>query len=302
MAKNNESVKTEKKNKDVDKYIRDAIEKEAKIAIENAEKRLIRHKNIVIIKRDIIILLLLCLYVYLVYNLYHSHYFDKFLKSNSDNNVVESVGSNESMETNESTESTETDGNLINEYGFLMDNIYISEKSEYIENYYSGNIDNKIKLYLAVNYLDPSLISDEDIMYIDGEDLSDSYDKLFDEDINFESFKYNNCNITYLKKKNMFILDNKIDKSTNIKREILDIKLNDNEITIITSEAVVKDNVIYNIVSKNAVSTKYKDGDLAKYKNKLNVMQYIFEINDDNEYELESIGVYSEGKEKDNYS
>ena len=100
----------------------------------------------------------------------------------------------------------------------------------------------------------------------------------------------------------MFILDNKIDKSTNIKREILDIKLNDNEITVITSEAVVNDNVIYNIVSKNAVSTKYKDGDLAKYKNKLNVMQYVFEMNDDNEYELESIGVYSEGKEKDNYS
>ena len=258
-------------------------------------------KNIVIIKRDIIIVVLLLLYIYLVYNLYHSNYFDKFFKNSSENKVVESIESTRELQSNEPIESVEEDNNLIDEYKYLLDNIYISEESEYVDNFYGGKIDNKIKLYLAVNYLDLDASNDEDLSYVDGEDLENAYAELFGEDVDFESFKYNNCNFNYLKKKNMFILDDKISRTTNIKREIIDVKQDNDEITIITSEGVVINNVVYNIINKKAVSDKYREGDLEKHKDKLNTMQYVFELNDD-KYELKFIGVYSEGKEEDNFS
>ena len=102
-----------------------------------------------------------------------------------------------------------------------------------------------------MNYLDLNLIGDEDLNYVDGEDLENAYNELFSEDVDFESFKYNNCNFNYLKKKNMFILDDKISRTTNIKREIIDVKKDNDEITIITSEGVVIDKVVYNITNKN---------------------------------------------------
>ena len=301
MAKNTETVKSEKKNKDVDKYIKETVDREVKTAVENAEKKLIKHKNIVIIKRDIIIVVLLLLYIYLVYNLYHSNYFDKFFKNSSENKVVESIESTRELQSNEPIESVEEDNNLIDEYKYLLDNIYISEESDYVDNFYNGTLDNKTKLYLAVNYLDLDLIGDEDLNYVDGEDLESAYNELFSEDVDFESFKYNNCNFNYLKKKNLFILDDKISRTTNIKREILDVKQDNDEITIITSEGVVIDKVVYNITNKKAVSDKYREGDLEKHKDKLNTMQYVFELNDD-KYELKFIGVYSEGKEENNFS
>ena len=248
------------------------IDKEIKRGIDNkldkTYRKTIREKNRKIFFKNIIILLLTALVLYLVYLLNTVGYFDNILKiGRKDNNIVISEVNN-----------TKTFGELKSEYSKLLDNIYINENSIYVKDYYNGNLTNELKSYLALNLVDfTSLEKDDNYNILALNVLRNSYSKIFDEELDSISFDYNGNKINYLNKLGSYLITSNLDNlDSNIKREIIDIKEDDTKVIITTIEALVKDNKIYSVLTNKEVGT---GSDLKKYKNKLNIVNYTFRNN-----------------------
>ena len=106
------------------------------------------------------------------------------------------------------------------------------------------------------------------------DNFKETYLKIFN-DFENVSFDYNGNKIRYLSMMNSYISNALItNNGTNIKREIVDIKVGDN-IVITTVEGLVIDNKLYNITD-NAEILDYNNEDLNKYKNVLNKVVYTF--------------------------
>jgi len=284
MAKKETSLVTEGTNINVEElkeeltnYIDKQFKKGWSEEVDKANKRLIREKNKKIIFRDIIILVLLGVIGYSVYILYDLKFFDKYFQHSSTTREVVPDDPKKEDEPVKEEVKEPTLEELVNEYGYLLNNILISEESEYISDYYDGNLSDELKNYLALNNVDFSKITEEDDYNIIDEDtLIDAYNKLFGEDHESISFNYNGNKIRYLNKLQYYITDTKLEKvSSNIKREIVDIKVDDNNVVITTIEGLIKGNKLYNIVNEKEVKN-YNNGELKKYEDKLNEVIYTF--------------------------
>ena len=284
MAKKETSLVTEGTNINVEElkeeltnYIDKQFKKGWSEEVDKANKRLIREKNKKIIFRDIIILVLLGVIGYSVYILYDLKFFDKYFQHSSTTREVVPDDPKKEDEPVKEEVKEPTLEELVNEYGYLLNNILISEESEYISDYYDGNLSDELKNYLALNNVDFSKITEEDDYNIIDEDtLIDAYNNLFGEDHESISFNYNGNKIRYLNKLQYYITDTKLEKvSSNIKREIVDIKVDDNNVVITTIEGLIKGNKLYNIVNEKEVKN-YNNGELKKYEDKLNEVIYTF--------------------------
>lgn len=254
-------------------YMKEEIDKEVSNAIKGAEKKLIRHKNLVIIRKNIVIIVLLLLIGFGLYYLYKDNYFDKFIKPEKtvNVNVIESKNEIES-ESIESKEEIDKE-----EYVRYINPFKISEISEYVKYFYAGDLSDEVKLYFALSNLDSDkIIMEDDLNYIDEEDLKEVYEDLFMDDFVPKSFKYGETSIKYLENKNMFIVKGKLNKDTNIKKEIIDVKINEETINVTTIEGIVYKKKLFNIVDKTEIK-KFSNDSLVKYKDKLNVMEYEFD-------------------------
>ena len=107
--------------------------------------------------------------------------------------------------------------------------------------------------------------------------LKDAYENNLIGTYNSVTFKYNDNNIRYISKLNSYITDSLLTKTnTNIKREIIDVKVKDNEVNIVTIEGLVKDNKLYNVLSNQEI-TEYKGDNIINYRDKLNQLTYTFD-------------------------
>lgn len=271
---NKETVDLTTIKEELTDYINIQIKKNFTEEVEKANQRLIKEKNKKIFVRNIVILLLFFIIIFLLNILYNNHYFDKFFTQET--NISETTNIKESTETSEE----QYLDNIINKYSFLLDNVKISETSSYLNDYYNGNLTTELKLYLALNNLDiEDLETEEDYTIIKEDSLKTNYNNLFTDEYVGTSFKYNDIKIKYYEKLNSYISDELLSKETsNIKREIQDIKLTDDEIIITTIEAIVKDNKVYSIQSSQEITT-YKDYSFTKYEDKLNTVTYTFKDN-----------------------
>ena len=278
MAKAKEVEKKEKVDltsikEELKDYVDLQIKKGFNEELEKSNKRLIREKNKKILFKNIVIIILLALVCFLLFLLYKSKYFNKYFinENTTTNNVIEKTETNNKDDTKEEI-SLQT---LINQYSYLLDNIYISENSEYISDYYNGKFTNEIKSYIALNNLNKEYLTTEEDYNIFSEDkFKEIYEKLFD---NFEnvSFDYNGNKIRYLSMMKSYISNNLINnEGTNIKKEIIDIKVNDN-IVITTIEGLILDGKLYRVLD-NAEIENYNNEDLIKYENVLDKVIYTF--------------------------
>ncbi len=277
LVTENTNVNVEELKEELTNYIDKQFKKGWSEEVDKANKRLIREKNRKIIFRDIIILLLLGVIGYSIYILYDLRFFDKYFQHSSTTRDVVTEDKKNEEEPKKEEVKEPTLEELVTEYGYLLDNIEINENSEYIDDYYNGKLSNELKNYLALNNVDFSKITEEDDYNIIDEDtLIDAYYELFSDDHTSISFSYNGNKIRYLNKLQYYITDTKLEKiSSNIKREIIDIKVDDNNIVITTIEGLVKDNKLYNIVNEKEVKNYNKD-ELKKYEDKLNEVIYTF--------------------------
>ena len=292
MPRKNEDVKKNKKTKkeevqkievDLDSikdelydYTDEMVRKYYLEEIEKINRVIIRHKNKKILFRNFIITLLLLIIVYLLYLLTTVNYFSRF-----SNSVVDSNNQKEEVKiVNEVKEEKKepTLDELKETYSYLLDKIVINEKSSYLKDFYQGNLTKKLKNYLALSNIDFKKIDEIDGYNMFSEAiLKDAYENNLIGTYNSVTFKYNDNNIRYISKLNSYITDSLLTKTnTNIKREIIDVKVKDNEVNIVTIEGLVKDNKLYNVLSNQEI-TEYKGDNIINYRDKLNQLTYTFD-------------------------
>ena len=269
------SIKEELKD-----YVDLEIKKNFKGEIDRANRKLINEKNKKIYSRDIVIVLLLLVIVFLIYRLNSLGYFNKFFVDgqtiNNNTNIVDNNSSNNNNnKSNENVVVEPTLDELKNKYAYLLDNIVINEESSYKTDFYNGNLNDEIKRYISLNNVDFDKILYEDYSIIDEELLKSEYDKLFD-DYSSGSFNYNVSKIRYIEKLKSYITNSILLKEeSNIKREITNIKVDSNKVYITTIEGVVKDNKLFNVITLDEVKT-YENDSLTNYKDSLNKITYVF--------------------------
>lgn len=277
MAKAKEGEKKEKVDltsikEELKDYVDLQIKKGFTEELEKSNKRLIREKNKKILFKNIVIIILLAVVCFLVFLLYKAKYFNKYFT----NENITSENTTEKVETKENEEKDEVSlQTLIKQYSYLLDNIYINENSEYINNYYNGKLTNEIKSYITLNNLSSEYLTTEEDYNMFGEDkFKETYEKMFN-DFENVSFDYNGNKIRYLSMMNSYISNSLIkNDGTNIKREIIDIKVGDN-IVITTIEGLIIDSKLYRI-DDNAEIENYNNEDLTKYESVLNKVIYTF--------------------------
>ena len=263
IEKNN-NINIKKIESNLKKYVDDKIKSE----LEKTNKKLIREKSKKILYRNIIILILIIIILFLLYLLKSVHYFDKFFIEEVNSNTIQEEKETKSENDEESLEQ------LIDKYGYLLENIYINEKSEYLNDYYDGNITNELKMYICFNSIDLDKYVENNYLLIDSSVLKSECNKIFNE-YNNNDFKFNGNTIKYISKLDSFFSDNTISNNkTNIKREIINIDTN-NTVSITAIEGLVKDGKVYNIVTNQEIG-KF-NGNLSIYKNKLNIVTYKFD-------------------------
>ena len=246
-------------------YVDDEIKKE----LDKSNKRLIREKNKKILYRNILILIMCIIILFLLYLLKTVHYFDRFFIETIDTNKTEIK---EEINTEEKKDEKEQ---LINKYKNYLDNIYVNENSIYLKDFYTGNLTIELKEYIALNSLNLETYKENGYSIIDEDTIKKSISNLFGNDeVDIKDFNYNDTDIRYINKLNSFISNKTLSNNkTNIKREIIDVSIDD-YINITTVEGIVDNQNIYNIFTKEKIG-KY-DNNLIQNKDKLNIITYQF--------------------------
>lgn len=283
------SVDTREIKEDLTIYMQGVIDREVNKAVEKSTKKLLRHKNAIIIRRDILIVILFIVCLCMGYGLLSKS--DINIDISSKKNEVEKtaekdINKEESVEDSKEKEKED----LKAKYKHLTDDIFINENSPYLKDFYDGNLSDELRLYLAMNNLsDDKITSDEDTLYVDDADFKEVYDLLFSDEFVPKSFKYGDLNFKHLSK-GLFWADGKFSKETSeIIKSIIDVKEKEDSLEITTIEGLKKDDKLYNIVSDKEVKN-YKGDSLDKYEDYLTKMVYGFEkVNDS--YELSKLSV-----------
>ena len=286
MAK--EKIESKSSNLELDDYIKDKINIEVEKAVRREEKKLIRNKNSKIIKRDIIIVILIFFYLLLGYNLYNTNYFDKFLNKyfnrNSETLIDNSVQSSE-----ESINETKKEEDL-KKYDELVNNYKLYQNSDNFNNYFSEKMSDDVKMELVFNYLSKEEFEKKDsILTIDKEKVDSTGKQLFSS-FNSKPFTYFGSKVYLIQEDNLFLLsESKLDDIVPIKTEVIDSKVENNNLEIEAIIYYVKDNKVYNALTNKEVTIYSDTIDIKKYEKELTKVEFSFEKNDQNEFVLKGI-------------
>lgn len=261
-----ETIDVEKLKGELKDFITLEIKNNFNTEVEKANKRLIREKNKKIFIKNIVIIVLLLVIGYLLYMLYDTGSFDKFFNhnnSNTNNNTNEVINKNDNDPKKEEVHEPTLE-ELTDKYGYLLEKYYINEKSEYLDDYFNGNLTTELKNYITLTNIDSEKInSEEEISAITDEAFKSEYESLFDDDYEAKSFTYNGNEIKYVTFMKSYISDKIIDSnSTKIDRMVTDIKVNGDTVIFETVEAIKTDD------NEKIANLKYtfKEGKLVKFE------------------------------------
>ena len=274
VVKKEEKIDLEEIKKELTDYVDDKIRTELVENIERANKRVIKEKNIKIIWRDFLVLILLGICCFLVYTLYNINYFGISIDEKQNSEKKEEV--NKSSEEIEEEIVEPTLDELKTKYSYLLNNYVISDESIYLEDLYNGNLTNELKNYYALNKFDfTSLTMQDDYNIINEYSFVEKYKELFDSEYVNTSFNYNGNIIRYIGVINSYISTSVLEYTNSfIKREIISINVNDKIVSITTVEGVVKDNKLYNPLTKEEIENF--NNNLLDYEDKLVKITYVF--------------------------
>ena len=276
MAKtNNDDFNINDYKDQIDKYIKERVDKESASEAVKFYKKRIRNKNIAIFVEFIIILILIASLVVGGIYLYNDGYFNKYeLKINRSEKPTTNTDEQENEKTDEKKNKL---SELVNKYSYLIVDINMDTKSEYLTEFYSGNLSTELKEYLAFQLIDKNYITtDNNSSYFDAQILKSAYKELFGEDIEYKDFKFNGAFYKYLRVNDMFISTTLSTTGNKIIKEITNIEEKDDKVIITTTEGYIKDNHLYNVLSKKEITDYKKDEKISKYSKKLNIVKYTF--------------------------
>ena len=269
-----ESIKNDLKD-----YVTLEIKKQYSEDFDKANRRLIKEKNKSLIWKNIIILFLICIIGFLLYLMYNDGYF-KRLFNNGEKEVTSNANQKDDVEEKPKEEVKLTLDELKKEYGILLNDIYINEKSIYLKDFYQGKLYDELKNYLALNLVNFNDLNKEDDYNIIGNDtLRIKYNKIFDDEYKSINFDYNGNEVRYINVLNSYVTETLLEVShSNIKREITNILVDGDLVLIETDEYLIKDGKKYNILSNEEITDTnntiirmiytFKNNNLVKLENK----------------------------------
>lgn len=300
MVKKKEEVVSSEEIKisaSMDEYIKNKIDDEVESAVSKAEKKLLKVKNIAIIKRDIIIIILIFFYVLLGYNLYNTNYFDKFLSKyiKTDNSV--SVSDESSLES-ESTSKKEEKNELLNKekliskYEPLLDNINFYDLSTNFKDFASGELTDEVKEEIVFNSLDKNdFDSSAKLISVDAEKVKSIGERYFTS-FTLKDFNYNNLKVHYMEDDSLFIFktsDNK--KSELISKKIIDAEesIDKKSVKVRTLYYTLEDNKLINPITLKEIKGYKNNDDIVKFKKELPKVTLVFNVYDAGIYKLDEV-------------
>lgn len=269
-----ESIKNELKD-----YVTLEIKKQYSEDFDKANRRLIKEKNKSLIWKNIIILFLICIIGFLLYLMYNDGYFKRLL-NNGEKEVSSNTNQKDDVEEKPKEEVKLTLDELKKEYGILLNDIYINEKSIYLKDFYQGKLYDELKNYLALNLVNFNDLNKEDDYNIIGNDtLRIKYNKIFDDEYKSINFDYNGNEVRYINVLNSYVTETLLEVShSNIKRDITNILVDGDLVLIETDEYLIKDGKKYNILSNEEITDTnntiirmiytFKNNNLVKLENK----------------------------------
>ena len=267
----------------VKEEVRNDLKKEIENEIKKSNKRNIRGKRGKIFRRDIAIIILLAIIVYLIYFMYNHNYVSFNINSNMNNVVL----TNDKKIVKNS-----------NDYSYLIDYVNVKLPFEnsnsfylYLNDYEESNINDSIKLTMAFNYIN------KDTFTVD--EMHEAYIKLFNTDSNFKnvSFDYECKKFKYDSNANTYTLVNNeciVISSKQVFERIINMSEKNNKVIITTVVGVYdnSNNSLYNyknIYEPIAVNLN-SNFNITDYQNKLNTYKYTFiKSNNSDNYYFDSI-------------
>ena len=270
-----ESVKNELKD-----YVTLEIKKQYSEELDKANRRLIKEKNKSIFWKNIFIIILILLIGFLLYLMYNDGYFKRLFNKDEIIVVPDNKEKNDNVEDKPKEELKPTFEELKREYGVLLNDIYINEKSTYIKDFYQGKLYDELKNYLALNLVNfKDLSKEEDYNIIGNDILRIKYNKIFDDEYKSINFDYNGNEIRYINVLNSYVTDTLLEVSnSNIKRDITNILKDGDLVLIETEEYLLKDGKRYNILTNEEITGinntlirmiyTFKNNNLIKLENK----------------------------------
>ena len=291
-TKKQEIIVSENKKEDLDsikveltEYLKGQVDYYVKQEIDKTSKKIIKVKNKQILTRNLIILLLLGAVGYLGFRLYENGYFNKYYKGEIKEEVTpkqeEVIPKPEEKE-----ESKPTLEELKNKYGNLLNPIIVSGNSNYLEEFYKGDLTEELKLSIALaNVKQSSIEIEEDMSFLEEEVLKSAYEAIFESEYKGMSFNYNAEALKYSTSRKEYIANGELKIASNtIQKEIIDIKEGEN-IVITTIEGYISEGKLYNKKTNTMIENYDSKKELSEYKEKLATVKYTFAKNN-NSYKL----------------
>ena len=262
-------------DKRLEKVVSDTLRKEVLDEVEKANKKVIRMKNRKILVKNIFLILFFAIIVFLLYLLYTEHYFDRFLPK-VENKDQKEIVEKDTPKKEEVVEEPTLD-ELKEEYASYLDPYVISDKSAYLDEFYQGKIPKELKNYYALNQMDlDALEVEDDYNTIDASLIQEKCETLFDSGCDSVSFDYNGNKIRYFEKLDSYVTNSVLlREDTLIQREIIDIEVKNDTVSITTLEGVVVGEQLYSIAPNEFISDYYGEG-LSSYQEDLNHVIYHF--------------------------
>ncbi len=270
-----EVVKDVKKQIDDDykeelkRQISDDVMEDVKANIKREQNKLNRRKTFKIIRLNIYLIVLLAFSLFLIYRLYKTDNIALLKKPTTTTKEV-------------STTSVIKDLNwYINNYGYLINNLKFTNFELLKGNYNIKEIPIKDKLAMVYKNLASDAIHVEGIIYtIDEQDIIKGYKELFgtvddyisaDFEVDLLDFAYSTSAKKYI---SVARKNNKVEYAIN---KIVDIKENNDVLTIEALIGIVKNDKLYSLLDMDNELAEYKGGsDLSIYKDNLTSLEYRF--------------------------
>jgi len=261
-------------DKRIEKFVNDKIKKEFVEEIDKANRKLIREKNRKIFVKNVFLVLFFAIICFLVYLLYTEHYFDSYFgkeKVKEKEVVVEKEKSEEEVV-------PPTLEELKSEYASYLDPYVLNNESIYLEDFYTGNLSKELKNYYTLQSMNfEKLELEDDYNVIDQSSFEEACSKLFDKECSLVNFDYDGNKVRYFEKLESYITNTVLEKNTStIQREIVDIQVNKDVVTITTVEGIISDNNLYTVYPYEWVSEYYDEG-IQNYSSLLNKVVYTFQ-------------------------
>ncbi len=222
-------------------YVDEKIKQEFLDELGKSHKRVIKEKNKKILYKNISIILLLGIIVFLTYQLYELNYFNQFFVKEETKTIEERPKESKEI-VQEEEEKLPSLEELKAKYESLLTPYCFNSQSNYLKDFYEGKLSSEIKHYFVMNHLDfNSFEQEEDYYVIAEETIQKEYQNLFKDEEQASSFEYNGTKIRYINKLDSYMTDTMIQKmKCDIIRNIIEIQEKGNQVLITTEETAIE--------------------------------------------------------------